>query len=42
MGYIIEITEDKAMDMRDHAKKILKYGKELYECIEEMCLLKSR
>ncbi len=36
MGYIIEITEDKAMDMKDHAKKILKHGKELIECIEEL------
>lgn len=24
------------MDMKDHAKKILKHGKELIECIEEL------
>lgn len=34
--YMIEITEDKAMDMKEHAKKILKHGKELFECIEEL------
>lgn len=37
MGYIIEITEDKAMDLKEHAKKILRHGKELFECIEELC-----
>ncbi len=36
MGYVIEITEDKAMDMKEHARKILKHGKELFECIEEI------
>lgn len=34
--YMIEITEDKAMDLKEHAKKILKHGRELYECIEEL------
>lgn len=34
--YVIEVTEDKAMDMKEKAKKILKYGKELFECIEEL------
>lgn len=34
--YMIEITEDKAMDLKEKAKKILKYGKEMYECIEEL------
>ena len=36
MGYIIEITEDKAMDLKEKANKILKIGKEMYECIEEL------
>ena len=36
MGYIIEITEDKAMDLKEHAKKILRHGKELFECIEDL------
>lgn len=36
MGYIIEITEDKAMDLKEKAKKILKIGKEMYECIEDL------
>lgn len=34
--HIIEITEDKAMDLKEHAKKILKIGKEMYECIEDL------
>lgn len=34
--YMIEITEDKAMDLKEKAKKILKIGKEMYECIEEL------
>ncbi len=37
MGYMIQITEDSAMDLKEHAKKILKHGKELFECIEELC-----
>lgn len=36
MGYIVEITEDKVEGLAEHAKKILKHGKELYECIEEL------
>lgn len=36
MGYIVEITEDKVEGIAEHAKKILKHSKELYECIEEL------
>lgn len=36
MGYIIEITSEEKDELRDKAKKLLKYGKELYECIEEL------
>lgn len=36
MGYFIEITEDKAMDMKEQAWKILKHAKQLFECIEEI------
>lgn len=31
---MIEITESKASEMAEHAEKMLKYGKKLYECIE--------
>lgn len=37
MDYMIQITEDSAMDLKEHARKILKHGKELFECIEEIC-----
>lgn len=36
MGYIIEITSEEKDELKDKAKKLLKYGKELYECIEEL------
>lgn len=36
MGYIIEITSEEKDELRDKAKKLLKYGKELYECIEDL------
>lgn len=36
MGAIIEITDDKVEGLAEHAKKILKHGRELYECIEEL------
>lgn len=34
---MIQIKEDKAEEMAEHAKKMLKHGKKLYECIEELC-----
>lgn len=37
MGYMIEIQESKAEELAEHAKKVLKHGKKLYECIEELC-----
>lgn len=37
MGYMIQIQEDKAEELKEHAKKMLKHGKKLYECIEELC-----
>lgn len=37
MGYMIEIHESKAEEMAEHAKQMLKHGKKLYECIEELC-----
>lgn len=36
MGYLIQIEEEKVDTLQDHAKKILKHGRELIECIEEM------
>lgn len=36
MGYMIEIQENKAEEMAEHAKKMLKHGQKLYECIEEL------
>lgn len=36
MGAIIEITDEKVEGLAEHAKKILKHGRELYECIEEL------
>lgn len=36
MVYIIEISSEEKDELRDKAKKLLKYGKELYECIEDL------
>lgn len=37
MGYnIIEITSEEKDELKEKAKKLLKCGKELYECIEEL------
>lgn len=36
MGYIIEITSEEKDELKDKAKKLMKYGKELYECIEDL------
>lgn len=36
MGYIIEITEEKVEGMAEHARQMLRHGKELCECIEEL------
>ena len=35
MGYMI-IEEQKSDELLEHAKKVLKHGKKLYECIEEL------
>lgn len=34
--YMIQIQEDKAEELKEYAKKMLKNGKKLYECIEEL------
>lgn len=34
---MIQIEEHKADELKEHAKKMLKHGKKLYECIEELC-----
>lgn len=34
--YMIEISSEEKDELRDKAKKLLKYGKELYECIEDL------
>lgn len=36
MDYIIEISSEEKDELKDKAKKLLKCGKELYECIEEL------
>lgn len=36
MGFMIEIHESKAEEMAEHAKKMLKHGQKLYECIKEL------
>ena len=36
MGYIIEITSEEKDELKDKAKKLLKIGKEMYECIDEL------
>lgn len=33
---MIEISDSKAEELAEHAKKVLKHGKKLYECIEEL------
>lgn len=37
MGYMIQITEDSAMEMKEHASKALKHMGKLMECVEELC-----
>lgn len=37
MGYILEIQESKAEEMKEHARKMLRHGGKLMECIEELC-----
>ncbi|MCM1295842.1 MAG: hypothetical protein NC311_09900 [Muribaculaceae bacterium] len=37
MGYMIQIEERKADEMKEHAKKMLRHGGKLMECIEELC-----
>lgn len=34
--YMIEISSEEKDELKDKAKKLLKYGKELYECIEDL------
>lgn len=36
MGYIVEITSEEKDELKDKAKKLLKIGKEMYECIDEL------
>lgn len=36
MGYMIQIEEEKIEGMEEHARKILKHGRELIDCIEEL------
>lgn len=35
--YMIQIQDNKAEELKEHAYKMLKHGKKLYECIEEIC-----
>ena len=35
--YIIQIQEDKADELKEYAKKMLRHGRKLYECIEGLC-----
>ena len=37
MGYKIQIEEDSAMELKEHAKKALKHMGKLMECVEELC-----
>ncbi len=37
MGYMIQIEEDSAMELKEHAKKALKHMGKLMECVEEFC-----
>ena len=37
MGYMIQIEEDSAMELKEHAKKALKHIGKLMECVEELC-----
>lgn len=37
MGYIIEISESKAEELKEHAEKVLKHGGKLMQCLEELC-----
>ncbi len=37
MGYMIEIEESSAMELKEHAKKALKHMGKLMESVEELC-----
>ncbi len=37
MGYMIEIEESSAMELKEHAGKALKHMGKLMECVEEIC-----
>ncbi len=37
MGYMIQITEDSAMEMKEHARKALKHMGKFMERFEEIC-----
>lgn len=37
MGYMIQIEEDSAMELKEHAKKALKHMGKLMEGVEELC-----
>lgn len=34
---IIEISDDKFEEMSEHAEKVMRHGKKLMECFEELC-----
>lgn len=36
-GYMVEISESKADELKEHAYKSMKHLGKLYECIEELC-----
>lgn len=37
MGYILEINENKAEELKEHAEKVLKHGGKLMQSLEELC-----
>lgn len=36
MGYMIEISESKAEELKEHAEKVLKHSGKLMQCLEEL------
>lgn len=37
MATIIEISDSKFDEMAEHAEKVMRHGKKLMECFEELC-----
>lgn len=37
MGYMIEISSEKKIELAEHAEQVLRHAGKMMQCIEEMC-----